>query len=276
MELIDYGLITLAGLAGGFLAGFLGIGGGIVYVLILPIAFSNYGVPEQHIAQFTIANSIFGVFFAAVSASFTYWLQKEFYLRETLLVSIAGGIGSALGLQLIVKTNWYSQEIFNTILVFILSYLLYSTLSKNRPGGDKEQNPPRDARKYFLLAGFGGGSISALSGLGGGTILIPFLNSLMRLKIHRAKAISLGMIVFTSLVITLMNLFADVQELQISTVGYIIFPMTIPLSAGVILASPIGVKVSKKVSDKTINFIFATFISIVILSKLWEIYIYLL
>ena len=274
MELIDYVLIGLAGLTGGFIAGFLGIGGGIVYVLILPIAFSNLNFSEESIVQLTIANSIFGVFFASLSASITYWLGKEFYWKEITLVSIAGGIGAVLAFELIVDTIWYSKDLFNSILVLLLSYLLYNTI-KNRNLEKESKVPPRKKNNgFFLFAGFGGGLVSALSGLGGGTVLIPFLNSVMRIRIHRAKAISLGMILFTSLVITFLNLTSVTANVQFSNSGYIVFPVALPLSLGVVIASPLGVRISKTVSSSNINIIFAIFIFLVIISKVWETYLY--
>jgi uncharacterized membrane protein YfcA len=51
-----YLLLFLAGLAGGMISGLLGVGGGLIYILILPIAFSYIGIPNQEIAQYGLVD----------------------------------------------------------------------------------------------------------------------------------------------------------------------------------------------------------------------------
>ena len=78
--------LVLAGFAGGVLAGLLGIGGGIIYVVILPYALRDVGVSTEYLAPLTIANSIFGVLFASFATNYLNIRDKDFYLRESLWV----------------------------------------------------------------------------------------------------------------------------------------------------------------------------------------------
>jgi uncharacterized membrane protein YfcA len=69
---LDYFFLCLIGLIGGFLAGLIGIGGGVLYILILPYLLIELNYPAAEIVQFTIANSLVGTMFAALSGTLPY------------------------------------------------------------------------------------------------------------------------------------------------------------------------------------------------------------
>ena len=62
-------------------------------------------------------------------------------------------------------------------------------------------------KPFFLLAGVGGGMIASLSGLGGGVLMMPIFTSFLKIDIKKAKAVSLGVITLTALIVTIFNLF---------------------------------------------------------------------
>lgn len=270
--MIDITLLFLAGLAGGLIAGLLGVGGGIFYLLVLPLALSHVGVPESEMVQYTIANSLLGTTFAALSGSLAQIKHKNFFLKPVLWVSVGAIIISTLTLYLFVNTPMYSKEVFNIVVIFLLTFILWRTLRKSAlkaASGPQEERPATPS--WLLGAGGSGGLIAALSGLGGGSIVVPFLNLILKMDIKKAKSISLGMIFFTGLWVTLYNM-AEVPAMPFShgNMGYIVFPVVVPLGLGVIIASPFGVKLSHRLSSRTISILFATFIFVVILKKAIE------
>jgi uncharacterized membrane protein YfcA len=68
----------------------LGIGGGIIYIVVIPVALTGIGVPREEVVQFTIANSVFASFFSSFSANFILFKNKSFYLKEVLIMSSVG------------------------------------------------------------------------------------------------------------------------------------------------------------------------------------------
>ena len=114
------------------------------------------------------------------------------------------------------------------------------------------------------------GGLSSLSGLGGGALLVPILNAALKMDIKKAKSISLVMIVFTSLSMTIVNLTADPTGIYSYSLGYIVFPIAVPLAGGVIIASPVGVRVGQKVRPGVIKIIFVLFLLVVIVDKIME------
>ncbi len=261
-------LLFIIGLAGGFLAGLLGIGGGAMYILILPHLLLDMGFPQEEIVQYTVANSLFGTTFAALSGNIALIKRNEFYWKEVLLIGLSGTFCSILILHFLVNTGSYQKTQFNIVVIAIMVYIVIVTIiqSKRPVGGQYE-------KKASILGlgstGMGAGIVSALSGLGGGTVIIPILNSGFKLSMHKAKAISLGVIFITSLSLSLFNLFEKPMiDYTNQNTGYIVWPLAIALSLGVMIASPFGVKVARNLSNKVISYIFVFFVLVVIVDKM--------
>jgi len=249
--------------------GLLGIGG-IVYIAILPFVLSKIGIPAYAIVQYTIANSIFSTFLAAFWGTITLIRQKNYYGKEVVKIGAVAVMASLLALKIIVHSNVYSVKYFNTLIILVLLYILFRML---RSINIHEEDLEDSSSVKCFLTGLAGGILSSLGGVGGGVVMIPILNLWLKINIKKAKAISIGVIFFTSLGMSLINLLEEpIHELVRYSVGYIIFPVVIPIMAGVLLGAPFGVKVGKKISPKLTTIIFASFILCVIIRKVVELF----
>ena len=271
-EITLYIGLGIAGLGGGFLAGFLGIGGGIVYILILPSVLRYVGVPSDELAQYVIANSIFGTTVAALSGSVSLLRSRDFYWREVGLVGFSALFAAFLLLFTFVNTPLYSKQMFTTATVFFLSLILVSTLAREYSSWFF-QHPVRHDTRWYLVTGATSGAMSALSGLGGGTITVPMLTSGLHIDIKRAKSISLGVIFIASAGITLFNMIDQPESpIEFGRVGYIVLPISGTLSLGVLLGSPLGVWVAHRVSSRTIRLSFIGFVALVLVKKIVDLF----
>jgi uncharacterized membrane protein YfcA len=266
--------LILAGFAGGFLAGILGIGGGIIYVLILPYVLGDAGITSDHLAPFTIANSRFGVLFASLSANYLNIRNHDFYLKESLWVGIPGAAFSILILKTIVTRPWYSVTYFYGILILFLGYMFIALFFKKNQ--EMESVVPKNKETRLSLAGIVGGSLAAATGLGGGAAVVPILTTQMHMNIKKARSISLAMIFITALTLTIFNLFENpgIQNLTYQ-IGLIYFPAALPVTFGVLVGSPAGSKLGRIWSAQTIKILFGIFILIVIIEKLLQLLIIL-
>lgn len=265
--MIDLFWLILAGIGGGILAGLLGIGGGIIYVLVLPFALTKAGIPSEHLAQFIIANSIFGVLFASMASNILNIHKHDFYPRESLWVGLPGAFFSILVLATIVTSPWYSISFFYVLLILFLLFMLVSLYVQDRTGQKKTLSKNRETRLGF--AGIIGGSLASLTGLGGGAAVVPILTTQLHLDIKMARSISLAMIFITSLTLTVFNLFINPGNSPLPyQYGYIYFPVVIPLTIGVLLGSFIGHHLGNLFSSVTIKVLFSILIIVVIIEKL--------
>ena len=259
--------LIIAGLGGGFLAGFLGIGGGIIYILILPLALAQVGTPPSEIAQYTIANSIFGTAAAALFGSISLIRNKDFYWKEVGIVSLSAVAASFLLLFTFVNTPLYSQQFFAAVVIVFLGIILAISVLRSF-SNIMFQTSVKNKSLWYVFTGAVAGAMSALTGLGGGTITVPLLAAGLHMDIKRAKSISLGVIFVASTCITVYNMI-DQPEIPFDYfhVGYIAFPVSIALSIGVLFGSPFGVWVANKISSRIISYIFILFIILVIIRK---------
>jgi uncharacterized protein len=116
-------LLTLAsllaiGLAAGFLAGLLGIGGGIIIVpaLVLLLGF------DQHLAQGT---SLVVIIPAALAGSVTHYRRGGLQLRDAAFVAAGGVVGAAIGsLSALSLDDVLLQRLFAVVLLVVALRML--------------------------------------------------------------------------------------------------------------------------------------------------------
>ena len=266
-------LLIISGFFGGLLAGLLGVGGGIIYILILPSALSNAGVCDEQLIAYTIANSLFAIFIASFSANIRSILNNTFMYKEVFGIGVLNVLFGILGMKYIVQTDWYSKEVFNVIIIFILGVMLIRMISHAKR--DKQPEIDLEAKKMGVT-GAAAGLISALSGLGGGVIIVPFLQNFFHMDIKKAKTISLGVIGLMAFSLTLFNVFTNVNCISNKfQTGLIVYPITLMMSLGVLIGTPVGVKVANIVSSNKLKVTFSIVLLIVILKKIYEIAILL-
>ena len=268
-----YDLLVLFGVgcAGGVLAGLLGIGGGLVYVVAFSYFLKQYDLSSVELVKFIVSNSIVAVFFAGLSGTIKQILNKNFYFREVIITAIPGIVGALAASYLILTYDWYTRDKFSFLIILLLIVLGYRMLfgSGKKRGDIVQDDLPA---KSFVTSGLFSGAMSALSGLGGGIILIPVLSGFMRLNIKIASSVSLGIMPFYTFAMSLFYAFSHGSpNMDIPfTLGYIILPMALPLAFGVIIFAPVGVWLAQKLPKQALRMIFGIVIVIVILVMLFE------
>ena len=262
-------LLIIAGLIGGFLAGLLGVGGGVIYILILPSALRNVGICEDQLIAYTIANSLFAILIASFSGNIKSILKGTFMYKEIIGIGILNVFFGILGMKYIVTQAWYSKDLFNGFIILLLLVILIRMLLSTK----KESKEELEINiKKLGITGAAAGFISSLSGLGGGIIIVPFLQNFFYMDIKKAKTISLGVIGLMALSLTLFNISMETTcSSNVFQTGLIVYPVTLLMSLGVIIGTPIGVKVSHLISSQKLKITFSLSLFIVILKKIYEI-----
>lgn len=191
-------LLLGIGLLGGFLAGLVGVGGGIVFAPVLFFYFQAIGVPAAVVTPLTLGTSLFCTLLASLSSA---WFQ---YRRLAVVPAVAVGAGLFSTLAIMLTTRyittqpWYNGTAFR--LVFGLVLLLVALRMLRAP----QQTAAETERFHFrwpVLAGAGtvAGTVAAAAGVGGGIILVPLYHRLLGLTMHRAVGTSSATIVLISL-----------------------------------------------------------------------------
>ena len=178
-------IVELAGLGlmGGFMAGLLGIGGGMVLVPFISWIIVAHGVEQGLAVKMAIATSMATIFFTSMSSVRAH--HRRGMVRWDLVKGIAPGImiGAlivSIGIFSLLKGAWLSLMFGVLVTVAALQMLL-----------DRKPKPTRQMPGPGGQAAAGGmiGFLSGLLGAGGGFISVPFM-TWCNVPIHNAVATS--------------------------------------------------------------------------------------
>jgi uncharacterized membrane protein YfcA len=264
-------IFALFGILSGLIGGFLGVGGGTVYVPVLTAWFAS----EQHhgpaFVTFIIGNSLFLTLISGLSGS---WKQKRlgnFHLNDTLLVGGAGAVTALAVSMYLSEVAWYDKKQFALLFTIVLLPLIIRMLFKRASTELLSFN--KADRPKLLLVGALSGMVSALSGLGGGVVMVPLLVDLLNYPLKKAASVSLGAIVLMAFSTVSWYAFQfDSPVFSDWQVGMIALPVVLPMALGVMLAAPWGVRLSTKVAPIYSKVFFLLFFIIVILQMHFNIF----
>lgn len=261
----EFILLLLAGLIGGLLAGLSGIGTGIIMLAVIPFALHAYDIPDSYFVSITIANTVFATMMSSLINMITSLRQQGFYKRETIWISVTAMAVAFITFETIVKSEYYSKAMFSTLIIVYLMVIVIQVFRKLKLSNVLAE---KITKGKMIMTGTAAGLVAALTGLGGGTVVVPLLNLWMRVDIKKAKTISFGTIFAISLLLSINNVFLEPDSGIEGTIGLILLPIIIPLGIGVIIGSPLGVLLGEKLSSRSITIIFLIMTSIVIIEKI--------
>lgn len=269
LELVGWGL------AAGILGAVLGIGGGILFVLVIPVYLVSIGIPATEIVPFTVANSLAATIFTTLTANFKQFRQPGFPWMEILWISIGGSLSSILLLRYFVNTSLYSKQAFQILFLIVIVYMLVRmvwnlVLKKARPS--LESGSLLHPGKLGIIGLFSG-CISPLTGMGGGIVLVPILHSIFHVPIRKSQSVSLGVISITAIVSSMYNLGSNPSFAPaVPHSGYLILPLAGSLSLGGMIGAIAGLKMASLLPERTAGFLFALFLLVVLCIQLFKIY----
>ena len=263
LQWVDYFMLVVAGAIGGFMSGLIGVGGGVIFVPILTHFFLALGYTDDVLVKAVLANSLFAIIFTGGTISYKQYRLGNFHHKEVLATAIPGIASSLLMSSVIEMGTWYSKTMFNLVFGALLVPLVFKTFFGKkiveRSTHDKIHS------KFYLIIGFVTGIVSSLSGLGGGVIMIPAFTDGLKLNIKKASSISTGVIPLFALPISIYYMFKQ-PEFTVSQfqLGYICFPVILPIVIASFIFSPLGVKTAHASKPQNIRFVYGLFISILL------------
>jgi uncharacterized membrane protein YfcA len=200
MEVTHVLLLIVAGIAGGFISGAAGLGGGIVFVPVLLFHFRSIGVDDPAVAALTIGSSLLCTLLASL-ASTRYQLSRNAVSRPIALKVGLASVIAIVGVTRLVTTRpWFDAEAFQVLFSLILciaAVRMFATGSH----ADSAPKPAEVESGWARLFGAGlvAGGVSASAGVGGGVVLVPIFQQFVRLPMHTAVGTSSAAIVLITL-----------------------------------------------------------------------------
>ncbi|WED22386.1 sulfite exporter TauE/SafE family protein [Vibrio sp. JC009] len=256
-------LLALGGIVG-VLAGLLGIGGGIVVVPALSVMLPAFGIRPDIVMHIALATSLATIILTAGSSAFNHLKlgNVDFAVVKWLLPGImTGGFAGSYIADFV--PEYLLPKIFGVIVTLLGLQMLFAVRFKRVKASQ--------GKVSTVIAGSVIGTVSALAGIGGGTIIVPYLS---RYGVEMRRAVGSASVCGAVVAISGMTGFilhgVSAEHLPPYSVGYVYLPALFAIACTSVLTTKIGANLATQLPTPTLKKIFAVFLLFVAAKMLFS------
>ena len=257
MSPID-GLALLAlGAVAGTLAGLLGIGGGIVIVPGLAWLLADGPVPPERLMQFAVGTSLATIVVTALASIRAHHQRGAVAWRTVARLTPGLVLGCALGAGL-------ADRLASATLATVFGLFLLGVAARLALPGLPSARRPLPGWLGGTAYGGGIGSLSALLGIGGGTLTVPLLTwhgTDLRRAVATAAACGLPIALAGAGGYMLAGL--GHTPWPAAATGYVYWPAFAAVAPAAVLCAPLGARLAHSLPRTVLRRGFAAFVAIV-------------
>lgn len=244
--------LAALGLCTGFLAGLLGVGGGMMIGPFLTLILSHRGISADLAVKIAIATSMATIIFTSISSVRAH--HQRGAVRWDIVRGLApgiviGGAVASMGIFAVLKGSWLAL-IFAGFIGFSATQFFL----------DKKPKPGRDmpGTSGQIAAGSAIGLVSGLVGAGGGFISVPYMVSHNVAMINAvATSAALGFPIAAINAVGYAISGQGVAGLPDWALGYIWLPGLLVIASCSVLTAPLGASFSHRMPVAKLKRIFA-------------------
>jgi len=246
---------ALTGLVAGFLAGYLGIGGGLVLVPALSWLFSRDPATADMAVQMAVATSLATMLFTSMSSLLAH--HKRGAILWSLVRQMTPGLLAGALLGSIIADRIGNNALGNVFGVFALIIGIQLLRETRRIGSHSIPGWP-----VVTGTGFGIGTVSSLLGIGGGSMTVPWLLwHGQRVQNAVATAAACGYPI--AIAGTFGFVMLGDNSSSAMTLGYVNLPALAGVAIFSVIGAPLGVAAVHRSSPLLARRFFAAFLLIV-------------
>ncbi|MEM9303556.1 MAG: sulfite exporter TauE/SafE family protein [Pseudomonadota bacterium] len=261
--LIDALILLATGALAGFLAGLLGIGGGLVIVPALLVLLAGR-MPEyaMHVAVGTSLASIVLTSIASVRAH-----HGRGAVDWPVMARLTPGLvlGSALAAAIAAALSSLALTAIFGVFCLLVS------LQMMRGSGTADGSGPGPGAPELVGAGTVIGTVSALVGIGGGSLTVPYL-TWRGVAIHRAVGTSAacGLPIAVAGALGFVVTGWAIAGRPAPSVGFVWLPALLAIVVTSVPFAPLGARAAHALPTATLRRVFAGFLAFMGLNLLWQ------
>jgi uncharacterized protein len=251
------------GLVVGFVAGLLGVGGGLIIVPVLIFMLHAHGMGVGMEPQLALGTSLASILFTSLSSVRAH--HRHGAVEWPLVRHIAPGIvlGTLAGAVLA------AQMSATALKVFFVAFLFYAAIQMWL---DFKPAPHRGlpGRAGTTLAGGLIGAVSSWVGIGGGTLSVPFM-LWHNVPLHRAIATSAAIGFPIALAGAAGYVLGGwgVSGRPDGSLGFVYLPALAGIVVGSVLTAPLGARTAHRLPVRPLKRVFALLLFVLALRMAW-------
>jgi uncharacterized protein len=253
LALIAY---ALTGAFAGFVAGLLGVGGGLVIVPALVFVFTRIGFDADVLVHVAIGTSLSTIIVTSISSMRAHHkrgaVDWAVFRRLTPGIVVGALLGAAIADRLPSATLRIVFGVFELLVALQMAIQWSAAPHRQLPG-------------TLGLAGAGGaiGTLSSIIGIGGGTLTVPFLvwcNVSIRNAVATSSACGLPIAVAGAIGFVLTGW--RTPNLPALATGYLYWPAFAGIAAVSVLFAPLGARLTHTLPTTVLRRVFAIFLAV--------------
>ena len=256
MELITFLII---GALAGFAAGLFGVGGGTIIVPLLFIVFSQMGYDPDVVMHLALGTSLATIVVTSISSLMAH--NKKGAVIWPVFKNLAPGmaLGCFFGAGI---AGWLSGLHLQIIVGLFLLWVAYTMFAGANKVVDTTKSLPSTAAQ--IGAGGGIGIASAIFGIGGGSLTVPYLTRygvVMQKAVGTSAACGLPIAIAGALGFMFFGMKAEVNVQN--TIGYIHVYAFLGISIMSFITAKFGAKAAHALSPSMLKKCFAVLLVVV-------------
>jgi uncharacterized membrane protein YfcA len=242
----------------GFMAGFFGIGGGLIMVPILFYLFDFSGIEQDYVMHLALGTSFSIIIPTSIISTMTHMKFKavDFDIVKTFGVFVAVGVVCGTIFAVSLKTS--SLVLFFSIMTMIFSIYFLTAKEKVNP------TPRKINLIYRVVCGFSSGFLSAPMGIAGGVINTPILKMFgypIKVAIGCSAAVGFVIAVIGAIGFAVSGSYLDIKvPLSLGFINIPTFLIFVPIT---MFMAKIGAKSVHKFDKNLIGKLFGVYLFII-------------
>lgn len=251
-------LLYLAlGAFAGVMAGMLGVGGGLIIVPVLAWIFGRQSVSDALIMHLAIGTSLASIVITSISSIRAHHQRGAVlwpaFWRLTPGIVIGAWLGAAVADLL---SSAALTKIFAVFVLMVAAQMAFGA----KPAPQRELPKPTGMAATGVVIGM----VSAIVGIGGGSLTVPFLswcNTPIRQAVATSAACGLPIALAGALGFIVTGL--NVPHLPAWSLGYVYGPALVGVAFASMATAPLGAKLAHTLPTNSLKKVFAVFLAAV-------------
>jgi uncharacterized membrane protein YfcA len=240
---VDFALIVAfvaLGAVVGFLAGLLGLGGGMTMVPLLTIVFAHQGFPTAHIVHLAVATATATILFTSIASA------REHHRHGAVLWGVVAGMAPG-----IIVGSFVGPQIVSNMSTPLLAafFGIFIAVSATQTLLDRKPKPTRELPGRGGLFAVGGviGLVSSMVGAGGAFMSVPFMAA-CNVKLRNCVATSAALGLPVAIAGTISFVLAGLHQVGLPawSIGYVYVPALLAIVVGSVVCAPIGARATHR------------------------------